>query len=95
MDLFLTGRKVDAKEAERIGLADRVAPEREVRAVAQQLAEQLASLPHGTAEATKAVLRRGLDVDFTEARVVERRGLAERMRAMRDRRRAERARQTN
>jgi 2-(1,2-epoxy-1,2-dihydrophenyl)acetyl-CoA isomerase len=85
LDLFLTGRTVDAHEAQQLGLADRVAPDTEVRAAAQTLAEQIASLPHGTAEATKAVLRRGLDIDFTAAREVERAGLAERVRAIRHR----------
>jgi 2-(1,2-epoxy-1,2-dihydrophenyl)acetyl-CoA isomerase len=88
VDLFLTGRPVDAAEALRLGLADRVVPASEVRATAQALAEQLASLPSGTADATKAVLRRGLDVDFPAAREVERAGLADRVRAIRARARA-------
>lgn len=93
LDLFLTGRPVDATEALRIGLADRVAPAAEVRAVAQALAEQLASLPPGTAEMTKAVLRRGLDVEFPAAREVERAGLADRVKAIRARAKARRDRE--
>lgn len=85
LDLFLTGRPVDAAEAFRLGLADRVVADADLRAETQRFAEQLASLPEGAAEATKAVLRRGLDVDFGEAREVERAGLAERVRAMRAR----------
>ena len=83
LDLFLTGRPVDAAEAFRLGLADRVVADADLRAETQRFAEQLASLPEGAAEATKAVLRRGLDVG--EAREVERAGLAERVRAMRAR----------
>jgi 2-(1,2-epoxy-1,2-dihydrophenyl)acetyl-CoA isomerase len=88
LDLFLTGRTVDATEALRLGLADRVVADADVRTETQLLAEQLASLPEGTAEATKAVLRRGLDVQFLEARDVERAGLADRVRAMRARAKA-------
>jgi 2-(1,2-epoxy-1,2-dihydrophenyl)acetyl-CoA isomerase len=88
LDAFLTGRPIDAVEALRLGLADRVVPVAEVRAATQALAEQLASLPPGTAEATKSVLRKGLDVDFAQAREVERSGLADRVRAIRARAKA-------
>ena len=56
------------------------------------LTQKLAALPEGTAEATKAVLRRGLDVSFLEARDVERAGLADRVRALRARAKARAAR---
>ena len=88
LDLFLTGRKVDADEAQRLGLADRVVPAGEVRAAAQALAEQIAGLPDGTGAAIKAVLRRGLDADFAAAREVERAALAERTGAIRRRAKA-------
>lgn len=45
MDLILTGREVDADEALRIGLADRVVPPGTARAAAEALAAQLAELP--------------------------------------------------
>ena len=92
LDLFLTGRTVDAAEALRLGLVDRVVSDADVRACAQQIAEQIASLPEGTAAATKAVLRRGLDLEFGAAREVERAGLAERVRALRARTKARAAR---
>jgi 2-(1,2-epoxy-1,2-dihydrophenyl)acetyl-CoA isomerase len=83
LDLFLTGRTVDADEALRIGLVDRVVADGDVRATTQALAEQIASLPAGTAEATKHVLRRGLDADLLEARDIEKAALADRARALR------------
>ncbi len=88
LDLFLTSRTVDAEEALRLGLVERVVADAEARTATQALAEQIASLPSGTAEGTKAVLRRGLDLGFSQARESERAGLADRVRSMRARAKA-------
>ena len=48
MDLILTGRKVEAEEALRIGLANRVVPRGEARDAAIALARQLAKFPQAT-----------------------------------------------
>jgi enoyl-CoA hydratase/carnithine racemase len=90
LDLFLTGRTVEADEALRLGLLDRVV-DGDVAAATQELAEQIASLPAGTAEATKRVLRRGLDLDFLAARDAEKETLADRTRALRAARKAAKA----
>jgi enoyl-CoA hydratase/carnithine racemase len=45
MDMILTGRAVDAREAAAIGLANRVVPAGQALVAAQELAAQLASFP--------------------------------------------------
>ena len=45
MDLVLTGRPVDAGEAQAIGLANRVVPAGQARAAAEELARELARFP--------------------------------------------------
>ena len=45
MDLVLTGRSLDAREALRVGLANRVVPAGEALAAAVALAQELAALP--------------------------------------------------
>jgi 2-(1,2-epoxy-1,2-dihydrophenyl)acetyl-CoA isomerase len=76
LDLYLTGRTVDAEEARRIGIADRLVPTPDAVTGTQALADQIATLPAGVAGAMKAVLRAGLDAgDLDAARAVELRAL--------------------
>jgi enoyl-CoA hydratase len=48
LDLILTGRKVEAQEALRMGLANRVVPSGQARDAAIALAQQLAKFPQAT-----------------------------------------------
>ena len=76
-DLILTGRKLDAAEAERIGLVNRVAPDGRLRETALELARAIADNGPVAVRAAKAAidqggeepLARGLEV---EARCYER-----------------------
>jgi enoyl-CoA hydratase len=52
-EMCLTGRNYDAEEALRIGLVNRVVVAEELVDVARTLAEEIASLPDGVAEAAK------------------------------------------
>ncbi len=59
-ELFLTGRRVEAQEALRIGLAERVVPEGSEVAVALELARQVGAGAPLAVSATRATLRAGL-----------------------------------
>lgn len=58
-DLVLTGRRVDASEAERIGLADRLAPAGSAQSHALELARLIAGNSPVAVRAAKRALRRG------------------------------------
>jgi enoyl-CoA hydratase len=67
MDLILTGRKVDAAEALRMGLANRVVPTGAAREAAIQLAQQLAAFPQATMLADRESACAQWDLPLAEA----------------------------
>lgn len=71
MDLILTGRKVDAAEALRIGLANRVVPPGQAREAALELARQLAAFPQATMRADRESALRQWDLPLGEALLQE------------------------
>jgi enoyl-CoA hydratase len=60
MELIITGRAVDAREAERIGLANEVVPEGQALARALELAHEIAELPQGAIRSDKETLMRNM-----------------------------------
>jgi enoyl-CoA hydratase len=71
MDMILTGRGVDAREAESIGLANRVAPAGQALDAAQQLAAQLASFPQACLRSDRASVLDAEGLAETAALAVE------------------------
>ncbi|MEZ0366437.1 enoyl-CoA hydratase [Mycobacterium sp. pUA109] len=65
-EIMLTGRDVDAAEAERIGLVSRTVPDAELLATCYDLAERIAAFSRPGIELTKRTLWSGLDAGSLE-----------------------------
>lgn len=70
-DLIFTGRQVTADEAERIGLADRLAPAGKAGQHALELAQQIAANSPVAIRAAKQAIRHGAGIGLTAALDVE------------------------
>ncbi|GID25627.1 enoyl-CoA hydratase/isomerase family protein [Paractinoplanes brasiliensis] len=70
-DLIFSGRMVDAEEALRIGLADRVAPAAEVYATAVELVRAYVSGPSLALRAAKLAVDGGLNTDLASGLALE------------------------
>ncbi|HKX15364.1 MAG TPA: enoyl-CoA hydratase-related protein [Propionibacteriaceae bacterium] len=70
-DLLLTGRRVAAEEALRMGFVDRLVPEGAARNSARELAEEIATKSPISLRAAKRALRDGVDVDLTSGLEIE------------------------
>jgi enoyl-CoA hydratase len=73
MDLCLTGRMMDATEAERAGLVSRVVPATELLAEAVKVAERVASMSRPIAMMVKEAINRAWETTLTEGVRFERR----------------------
>jgi enoyl-CoA hydratase len=60
MELIITGRRIDAREAERIGLANEVVPAGKALERATELAHEIAALPQGAIRADKETVVTGV-----------------------------------
>jgi enoyl-CoA hydratase/carnithine racemase len=75
-DIIFTGRFVDAEEALRIGLADRVVPAEQVYAEAVAWASQFTGAASYAVRAAKEAIDRGLEVDLETGLEIERQQFA-------------------
>jgi enoyl-CoA hydratase len=73
MDLCLTGRTMDAAEAERAGLVSRVVPAAELMDVAMKVAETIAAMSLPVAMMTKESVNRAYETTLAEGMRFERR----------------------
>lgn len=71
LDLILTGRAVDAAEAQRIGLANRVVPSGESRAAAEALALEIAGFPQETMRRDRRSAHEGVGLPLGDALAAE------------------------
>jgi len=67
LDMILTGRPVGADEALAMGLANRIAPDGEARAVAEELARQIAAFPQACMLADRKSAYQQWDLPLAEA----------------------------
>ena len=72
MDLCLTGRMMDAAEAERSGLVSRVVPADKLMEEALSAAEKIASMSHPAAAMAKEAINRAFETPLSEGMNVER-----------------------
>ena len=72
MDLCLTGRMMDAAEAERSGLVSRVVPADKLMDEALAAAEKIASMSRPAAEMAKQAINRAFETPLSEGLSVER-----------------------
>ncbi|HEX2134605.1 MAG TPA: enoyl-CoA hydratase [Microvirga sp.] len=73
MDLCLTGRMMDAAEAERAGLVSRVVPAAELMSEAMKAAETIAAMSRPVAMMTKESVNRSYELTLAEGMRFERR----------------------
>ena len=71
LDILLTGRRFDAREALEMGLITRLVDVDDLAAAGMDLAETLASVPRPAMAAAKQALSRGLDLDLREGLELE------------------------
>jgi enoyl-CoA hydratase len=73
MDLILTGRSIDAREAERLGLVSRVVPAEAVLGEALALAATIAAMPPLAVRAAKEAVERAFELPLGAGLELERR----------------------
>ncbi len=73
MEMCLTGRMMDAEEAERCGLVSRIVPADELLNEAKSVAKKIASMPRATAMMTKELVNAAYETTLSQGVMFERR----------------------
>ena len=73
MDMILTGRTIDAAEADRIGLVSRVVPADDLLAQASAVATTIAQMSRSASRMAKEAVNRAFESSLTEGLLYERR----------------------
>ena len=73
MEMCLTGRMMDAEEAERCGLVSRIVPVDDLVAEAKEVAKKIASMPRATAMLTKEMVNAAYETPLSHGIKFERR----------------------
>ena len=71
LELLLTGRRIDAHEAQRLGLVTRVVARDALMAEVEALAKRLLSLDRAVVAAARGAIWRGMDLPLPQALVLE------------------------
>jgi enoyl-CoA hydratase len=71
MELIVTGRRIEVREAERIGLVNEVVPQGKALDRATELAREIASLPQGAIRSDKESVLRGIGRTLEERLRIE------------------------
>jgi enoyl-CoA hydratase len=71
MELIITGRRIDVREAERIGLVNEVVPRGQALTRALELAHEIAALPQGAIRSDKESILRGIGRSLEERLRIE------------------------
>src|SRR5688572_1824286 len=71
MEMIITGRRVDVREAERIGLVSEVVPKGKALERAQELGRKIAALPQGAIRSDKESVLRGIGRTLEERLRIE------------------------
>jgi enoyl-CoA hydratase/carnithine racemase len=82
LEICATGRWVDAAEAERIGLVNRVVPAAELAVQAHILVHELLAAERDALIETKALIRSATELDYDAQRAAERAAQVRRIRAL-------------
>jgi 2-(1,2-epoxy-1,2-dihydrophenyl)acetyl-CoA isomerase len=65
-ELILTGKRIESREAEKIGLVNKVVPDDQLQGEASQMAKTIASLPPVAIRLAKKALRYGIESTLTQ-----------------------------